>query len=154
MMMDKRGITPLMATLLLISFAVAVGVVVMNFGRAQVESDAQCPVNIGLDFSVVSSEKQVCYDAGKKDLSFTVENGVNTNVDGLVINIIGTKKAETFEINDAQITKAGVYLGHVNYDTSVSGDIRQVKISPKVTLYDSQEVCSDQALVAENVKSC
>lgn len=151
--MDKRGITPLMATLLLISFAVAVGVVVMNFGRAQVESEAECPVNIDLEFSVISGSEQLCYDSGKKVLSFTIENGVNTDINGLVVNVIGTEKAETFEVN-SKIVKAGVHLDHVNYDTSVSGEIRQVKISPKVTLYDSEEVCVDQALVIENVKSC
>lgn len=152
-MMDKKGITPLMATLLLISFAVAVGVVVMNFGRAQVESEAECPVNIGLEFSVISGDDQICYDAGKKDLLFTLENGVNTDVNGLVVNIIGTQKAETFEIN-SEIIKAGVHLGRVNYDSSVSGEIRQVKISPKVTLYDEEEVCVDQALIAENIRPC
>jgi len=151
--MDKKGITPLMATFLLISFAVAVGVVVMNLGRAQVESEAECPVNIGLEFSVISGEDQICYDAGKNDLSFTLENGINTDVNGLVVNIIGAERAETFEIN-SKIIKAGVYLGHVNYDSSVSGEIRQVKISPKVTLYDEEEVCVDQALVVENIKPC
>jgi len=144
----------LMTTLLLVSFAVAVGVVVMNLGRAEVESEAECPVNIELQFSVIGGEEQVCYDEAKKDLSFTVENGINTNVEGLVINIIGAQKAETFEANDARITKAGVYLGHVSYDSSVSGQIRQVKISPKILLYDEEAVCAEQALVAENIQPC
>ncbi|MBU0470359.1 MAG: hypothetical protein KKA62_02640 [Nanoarchaeota archaeon] len=143
-----------MATLLLISFAVALGVVIMNFGRAQVESEAECPVNIGLQLSVVSKIEQVCYNSGENDLFFTVENGVNTEVDGLIVNIIGTEKAETFEMPETRIGKAGVYLGHVSYDQSVSGEIRQVKISPKVKLYEEEEICVDQAIVLEEIKEC
>jgi len=146
---SKKGITPIMATLLLISFAVAVGVVVMNLGRAQVESDAQCAIEIGLKFSEISGQQQLCYE-GSGSLKFTLENGININVKGLVVNVIGTDKAETFELNDAEMTKAGTYLGSVNF----AGQIRQVKITPKVILYDNEEICTEQALVSENIPSC
>ena len=38
----------------------------MNFGQAQVELEAKCPINIGLKLSKISGEKQFCYDADKK----------------------------------------------------------------------------------------
>lgn len=152
--MDKRGISPLIATLLLISFAVALGVVIMSFGRAQVELEAQCPINVGLKLSVVGAEEQLCYDASKKELSFTLENGVNIKVEGLIINIIGTQQAESFELNDAKIGKAGNYLGKVSYDSSASGEIRQIKISPKIIFYDEEQICVDKALVVEKVRGC
>lgn len=152
--LSKEGITPLMIGFLLVSFAVAVGVVVMNLGSAQVEEGAECAVNIGLRFSEISGEEQVCYDAAKKIFSFSVENGVNINVNGIVVNIIGTKKAESFELNEAKMGKAAVYLGRVPYDTAASGEIRQVKISPKIVPYDQEQVCIDQAIVVESVKPC
>ncbi|MBU0457354.1 MAG: hypothetical protein ABH824_04970 [Nanoarchaeota archaeon] len=151
---DKKAITPIMATFLLISFAVALGVVIMNFGRAQVELEAQCPVDIGLKFSVIGGNEEVCYDNTQKDLSFTIENGININVEGLIVNIIGTQKAETFEINEAKMGRAAVYLGHVNYDSSEVGEIRQIKISPKIMLQDEEQVCVDKALIIEEIKSC
>jgi len=146
---NKKAITPIMATLLLISFAVAVGVVVMNLGRAQVESDAQCAIEIGLKFSEIGGQQQLCRD-NNGNLKFTLENGINIKVEGLVINVIGIDKAETFEINDAQMTKAGTYLGNVNFP----GQIRQVKITPKIILYDNEEICTEQALVSENILPC
>ena len=150
----KKAVTPLMITFLLISFAVAVGVVVMNFGSAQVEAGAECAVDIGLKFSIISGAEQVCYDAAKKDFSFTLENGANTAVSGLVVNVIGKTKAESAELNEAKISKAGVYLGHITYDSSVSGEIRQLKISPKITHFDTELVCTEQAIVLEKVKAC
>lgn len=152
--LSREGITPLMIGFLCVSFAVAVGVVVMNLGRAEVEAAAECGIEIGLRFSEIGGEEQVCYDAAKKIFSFTVENGININVNGIVVNIIGTQKAESFELNDAKMGKAAVYLGRVPYDSAASGEIRQVKISPKIIPYDQEEICIDQAFVVEDVKPC
>lgn len=154
MIFNKKGITPLMATFLLISFAVALGVTIMNLGSAEVEDAAQCPIEVGLKFSNIGGEEQVCYDAASKTLKFTLENGVNIKVEGLIVNVIGEVKADSFELNDAKVIKAGSYLGQVGYDSALSGAIRQVKISPKVVLYDVEQICTEQALVKEGVREC
>jgi len=151
--MNKKGISPLIATFLLISFAVALGVVIMSFGRAQVELEAECPINIGLKVSNIGGEDQFCYDTNSKEIKFTLENGVNVKVEGLVFNVIGTQQAESYEIN-TEIIKAGTYLGKMQYDSSTSGDIRQVKISPKINLYDEEQICTDKALIIEEIRSC
>ena len=151
--MNKRGISPLIATLLLISFAVALGIVIMSFGRAQVELEAQCPINVGLKISNIGGEDQFCYSAATKEIKFTLENGVNIKVEGLIFNVIGANQAESSEVN-APIIKAGTYLGKVKYDASTSGEIRQVKITPKVNLYDEEQICTDKAVVVETVRAC
>ncbi len=152
--MDKRAIAPLVATLLLISFAVSIGVVVMNFGRAQVELQAQCAIDVNMKLSEIGGKKQVCLDSAKNDIAFTIENGVNINVEGLLINIIGSQKAETSELNDAKITKSGIYLGHVNYDKDTAGEIRQIRFTPKVILHDTPEICTEKSLIIEEVSAC
>jgi len=151
-MMNKRGIAPLVATLLLISFAIAIGVVVMNFGQAQIELEAKCPINIGLKLS--KEEAPLCYDANKKELTFNIENGVNINVEGLVVNVIGSQQAQSFELNDARITKAGLYPGKISYDSSTGGELRQIKITPKIVLHDNEEICTDKALIIEEINPC
>ena len=108
--MNKRGIAPLVATLLLISFAISLGVVIMNFGRAQVELEAQCAIDIGLRLAEIGGKEDICFNQGKSEIRFTIENGVNIDVEGLIVNIIGTEKADTFELNDAKMSKAGNYL--------------------------------------------
>ena len=143
-----------MATFLLISFAIAVGVVVMNFGRAQVEQQAECAIDINLKFSKISNQDQICYDASKKDIAFTIENGINIKVEGIIINTIGSQKADSLELNDAKIGKAGVYLGHMKYDKAISGDMKQLKITPKVMMYDQEQICTEKALVVENLRAC
>ena len=150
----KEGVTPLMITMLLLSLAVAVGVVVMNFGRAQVEEKAQCAIEIGVHLASIGGQDQLCYDATKKVLTYTVENGLNIKMEGLIVNVIGTAQAETFEVNDAKMPKAGTYVGKVTFDAATGGQIRQVKITPKIVLYDVEQICGEQAVVVEQVRNC
>lgn len=143
-----------MATLLLVSFAVALGVVIMNFGRAQVETEAQCTINIGLTFSTVGGEEQFCLDRPNNQLFFIVENGVNIKIEGLVINIIGANKALTHELEDAKIEKAGTFMRYVPYNINDIGELRQIKIIPKVLMYEEKLICQEKAIVLEKVRDC
>jgi len=152
--LKKKGITPLIATFLLISFAVALGVVIMNFGRAQVEEEAECSINVGLKFSQIGGEEQFCLDRTKNELFLIVENGVNIKVEGLVVNIIGTKSALTHELADAVIDKAGTYMKRVSYDVTQVGELRQIKIVPKVKMYEEVLICQEKAIILEKVKDC
>ena len=152
--MNKRGIAPLVATLLLISFAVALGIVIMNFGQAQVELEAQCPIEIGLHLSEIGGQKVACYNVATQQIMFTIENGVNINIEGSIINVIGTLKAESTELNNAKIGKAGTYMGSVAYNFASGGAIRQVKITPKIKLYDKEQICVEKALIVENIRNC
>lgn len=152
--MNRKGITAIMATLLLISFAVALGVVIMNFAGAQVEQEAQCTIDVGLKFSKIGGEEQFCFDGSKNQLFFTIENGVNIKVEGLVINIIGTQNVLSYDLSDAKIGKAGTYLKTVPYDPTQLGKLRQIKIVPKVNMYDEELICQDKAIVLEKVRDC
>lgn len=153
MVWGTRGITPLMASVLLVSFAVAVAVVVMNIGRAQVEEAATCAVDIEMQFVDISGLQDICYDGGKKQLKFTVQNGININVEGLIVNVIGEQQAETFELA-AFMGRAGTYVGTLPFDKAVAGAIRQVRITPKIAPVDEEVICPEQALVVEKVRFC
>ena len=150
----KRAITPLMATFLLVTFAVAIGVVIMNLGSAQIEETAECPLDIGMKLATIGGKEQLCYDAVQKTLSFTIENGVNANVEGAVASVIGEEKAETIELHDVKMGRAGNYVGKVAFDNTVGGAIRQVKISPQLSLKGEVQICPEQAVVVEKVENC
>jgi flagellin-like protein len=146
LMNDKKAISPLIATLLLLSFAISIAVVFMNFGRAQVELEAECPVKIGL------AEKKICLSGNQ--ISLSVSNGINIDINGLIVNVIGTSKADTFELNNALISKGGIFTGSLPYQVANSGVIRQIKISPKITLYDQEQICIKKAIVKEDIPNC
>ncbi len=152
--LSKKAITIIMGSVLLISFAVAAGSVFMQLGSAQVEEEAECAVDINLKLAVLGGKDQLCYSAPEKKIQFTVENGKNMKVEGLLINTLGTKKALTSELNDAKITKAGMYIGSIPYDQTIAGPLQQIKIIPKINLYDEEQICTEKALVIEKVAAC
>ena len=152
--MNNRGVSPVVATLLLISFAVALGIGIMTLGRAQVEQEAQCAIDVNLKLATINDSSQICYNSEEKIIQFTIENGDNIKVQGLVVNVIGTEKAETFEINDAVIEKTGSYVGIIPYDNEVAGEIRQIKITPGVNLFDEELICTEKSLTLEEIELC
>lgn len=142
---NKKAITPLMASLLLLSFSVALGVFFMNLGRAQIEASAVCPIKIGL------TSKQFCLSSNQ--VNFQVQNGLTTGVKGLIVNVIGTEKAETFELDNIDLAKGGIYSGQIVIGKEV-GSVRQVKVSPKIILYDHEEICIEKAVISESLGNC
>ena len=61
--------------------------------------------------------------------------------------------AETFEIK-VNIAKNGEYIDTIKYDSTTSGKIRKVKITPKAIINDEKLICAEKALVIEDVKDC
>jgi TRAP-type uncharacterized transport system fused permease subunit len=142
--MKKTAIGPLVATMLLLSFAVAVAVVVMNFGRAEVELQSECPIDINMQ--LVGNN---CYDTVQQGFNFAVENGLNIRVEGLIVSIIG-ETAETFDLDQAVVRLADTYSGRIGF----SPGIRQVKITPRVLLRGEPQICPEKALILDNIVNC
>ena len=154
--MNKKAVSPLIATLLLIFAAVVLGVLVMNWGRAQVEAGAKCSVVTDMKFIEIGGVDQICYSAAEKGfIEFTVENGVNVDIEKLHFRVIGSKKVYATELTGV-IEKAGALKQTVPYNGRLFGEVKQVKITPKIILYpgDPAILCEEQAIVAEKVRKC
>ena len=154
MLRSKKGIIPLVATLLLIALAVILGAVVLNFSQAQLEVTARCSVDIGLKMVNLNNKPQVCFDRATNQLFAIVENGPQLPIVGLRLRIIGEKEIFVQDIPESGMDKDGVLLKYVAYDPNSYGEIKQVRFTPKVSLYDEEVVCSEQALTLEPIRDC
>jgi uncharacterized membrane protein YwzB len=153
-MLGKRGIAPLLATVLLIVLAVGLGVVVMNFGRAQIEIAAQCSVDIGLDSVELNGKEQVCFDRDNNRLFFIVENGAQIDIESLRLRVIGEQAILAQDVDSSFIAKENSLLKYVGYDTSKYGEARQIRLTPRVTLYDEVITCKEQSVEFEEIRDC
>jgi len=171
MLKGKRGVSPLIATVLLIAFTVALGAVVMNWGRSYVEETAafsrekstteiKCSTDVRLEFLKIRGINQVCYNETTTGvLNFTIENTGTLDIYGLQVNIIGDLSINTTEINleNNTIKRAQIYKGNVSYPISGTDDvgtIQQVKIVPKTKIEGNIIACPTNALIEEDVKKC
>lgn len=154
----KKAVSPLVATVLLLVVAIIVGVLVMSWGRAQLEEASECTIDVGLIFVELNQEPQVCYSGGGAEgiITFIVENGARTSVEGLQLRIIGTKNIYTTDLPDSYIDRGYSLMKTIPYDFNLFGDIRQLRIVPKVRLQPGQEqiVCVEQALTIEKIGRC
>ena len=153
----KRGISPIVSTVILLVIAVGLGVIAMNWGRAYLETSATCAIDTGMDIVKVNNIPQICIMTGENGyIKMLVENGPNINIEKLQLRAIGTKQINTTELENSTITVGGSYLGIVPYNSLLFGDIRQIKITPEILVYENEPpiICPEQGLIIENLGAC
>ena len=156
---NKRGVSPLIATILLISFAVALGSVVLNLGR---NLDIAKPGDIcaGIIMNIRNiGESQVCYSGQGQNtyINFIIDNDGSANIDGLGIWITGEKGTKLLDFNDFLIEKGElreVKDKSINYDSNAYGTIKQIQFFPKIKDVDSMELCARNSVKVSNIKAC
>ena len=155
---NKKAISPLLSTVILIFAAIAIGVIVMNWGRAALEESAKCSVNTQVKFVELNKEPQICYAGSGKNgmIHFILENGPSVDISKLHFRIIGEKGVFTKELPESSIEIGSSIIKDVPYDFDTFGDIKQIKISPMVVLFPNEPplLCTDQALVMEKLDKC
>jgi flagellin-like protein len=159
---NKKGISPLIATLLLIMFAIALGTVVMNWGKAYIEDKAEFVGSYaatgdcsGVGFSIVtiSGELQLCYDANTKSIEFILENGAGEDIENMQARVIGSAGIFTEENILPQPLKK-THTIKLSFTPGNIGDIKQFKLTPLIKLNGDSLFCQSQALVQEIVRQC
>lgn len=154
----KKGVSPLIASILLISFAVAIGTTIMSFGstfyeekRMISEPEMKCRY-VELELNEVDQKPQICFDQEERNLEFFITNKANIDIESLVVWIIGR---EVF-IADVEEKMAPGYLlkKRLNFDQTTYGLLKQVQFIPKVKHNEVQVTCSDKKLVVEGIGSC
>jgi len=145
---NKRGISPLIATILLIAFSVALGVLVLNLGK-----------NLGMDvgFAIMdlSGKKQICFfdRAENSALEFTIKNGDMMEITDLQISLIGTDDIlNKDDLLAEPIQKAEVKRIMVMYDSTQSGSLRKVVITPNIIRNGERTLGT--SLEVENIQPC
>ena len=134
--LNKRGVSPLIATVLLISFTVALGSVVLQWGKNLPDLSKPGDVCSGVSMKLRSiSDVDVCYSGSGQNsyINFIIDNDGKVDIDGLQIHIIGEKGRETFYFNDFSIKKENLLNikdNSVKYDSNTNGNLIEVEFNP------------------------
>ena len=101
--LNKKAVSPLIATVLLIAFAIALGAIVMNWGKTWVEEEMEsgqeefyaskeCDRDIQLGIKSIGNRPQLCYSysSGNLTIEFMVSNGGPRTIGGLRVIAYGT----------------------------------------------------------------
>ena len=156
---SKKGVSPLIATVLLIAFAVALGSVVMNWGlNLNLGKSADMCRNVEIKIRNIDVA-EVCFGGFGPSgyVNFIIDNTGTIDISGLAIWIVGDKGTKLFDLDNILIAKGSLYDKkdkEVTYDFSAFGNIKQVQFIPKVRSGQSTEICPRNAIRADKIGVC
>ncbi len=170
---SRKAVSPLIATVLLIAFAVALGAVVMNWGRGYVEDTANiarersdtevtCASEVDVDIVEIDSVPQICYNASftldNTSVEFIAENKQSRDVEWIQVRLIGTatRVPLTMDLSTqaSNLTTNQAKLMNISFETATFGTPQQIKLTPYIKVGASEVACPSSAETATNIKPC
>ncbi|MEM4282464.1 MAG: hypothetical protein QXU88_00620 [Candidatus Woesearchaeota archaeon] len=159
----KLGLSPLIATVLLVTFAIALGAVVMSWGEEFVEQKAEFVIGAqelgagcavaALGVITIKGVPQACYTADS--IVIFVENGPSLGLDNILARVVGREGIVQKEILEQPLKPFGAIK--TSFDFGEIGTPLQLKLIPKIrtgkgiadTIY-----CGDKAIIIEPLEAC
>jgi len=159
---NQRGITPLVATVLLVAFSVGLGALVMSWGEEYIAEKAEfaqgtpevkntCDL-AKIDIIKIAGQPQVCI--GPLGIQVFIDNGPDIDLVGVHARIAGRSGIDVQEnILAAPLLKANAARAYINYKPNI-GELLQVKLTPKILENNQVAVCSQNAVTLERIPNC
>ncbi|MBW2964454.1 hypothetical protein KY363_03255 [Candidatus Woesearchaeota archaeon] len=168
---SRKGLSPLIAAVLLIVVVVGIGAVVTGIVRNYVTenkqtitekaSDMKCGVEVSLNVPTVNDQLLVCNGSSYVDV--TLENTGSAAIDDIQLKVFG---ASGFAANDTAWT-SNTTLGTTSfasgdtqqlrlYYAGTIGELQQIKIVPRVKVVGRSDkaYCTDAALTFSDFVGC
>jgi len=155
----RRGVSPLIATVLLIAFAVALGSVVLNWGlNLNFGKNSDRCRNVELRIRNIDGT-DICFGGFGQNgyLNFILDNTGSTDINGLTVWVIGDKGTRLFDVDNILIKKGSLYEKkdkEVTYDFITYGNIKQAQFIPKIRTDQTLDICSRSSIKAEKIGVC
>ena len=151
--MPKKAVSPLIATVLVIGFAIALSGIMMTWGTSFVKDiqerseksslkDIACTRDVGLNIKSATV-------LGNK-IKLVIENLGQMDIDKLNILLVGSDGGDNIEIGSG-ISAGGIQSFSVALDPNKIGTFEQVEAMPSVTFEGEQIACKDAVDKEENL---
>lgn len=153
---SRRAVSPLVATVILIAFAVALGAVILNWSVAPIENQVEkisiCD-EVALKWYVLDGKDDVCYNT--TTIKFTVENGPLYDVNDLKLIVIGVNEIFKRDTTRLGLRKGDIKKAEIQYDMAKYGNIREIRVIPLLKTDDETIVCpADVGVKKSNPELC
>ncbi|PIN69120.1 hypothetical protein COV93_06750 [Candidatus Woesearchaeota archaeon CG11_big_fil_rev_8_21_14_0_20_43_8] len=161
-----KGVSPMIATVLLIFFAMALGAVIMNWGssysklqedieKKQEEAKIKCEKFVAIEMANETAT-DLCVIQTKKTLKMKLINKGSITIDGIRAVMIG-KDYETdfFDLEGIALTANEARQFSQEFDQERLGRISTLEITPKISMNIEGKLYScSQTLEVKDIKFC
>lgn len=158
---SRKGLTPLVATILLVMFSVGLGALVMSWGEEYIEEKAEfvqgtAEVRSGCDLAKIdviriSGTAQACVSA--RGLELWIDNGPDIELYNIQARIVGNDVQVVEDILSQPLLKANAARTIVPLQPGIQ-PVRQVKLTPKIWTGNNVAICAQGATTLERLPSC
>lgn len=149
--MKKKAMSPLFSTIILIGFAIALGGIVMSWGRegyAPAKQDAGCG-QTSLSLVGYGETRGIC--SKENIIYFTVQNNGETVLEGIKVSLLGDKEIYTTMI-EKQIGIADIVKLELEHPDI--GKIEKIIFTPAFIESGEESLCPKNGFSVENVGEC
>src|SRR3989344_1176127 len=150
--LNKKAVSPLIATVLLMAFAVALGAIVMTWGKNYVtqttnldEPNKQiaCSYQVRGELITPPGKNAVCAPTTNK-LTFIFRNGPSMDVQKLKVTAINDQNMVFNGNQTILIGKADIKNVDIQFSSDTNfGNLRQVIINPVIEYNGQEVICTD-----------
>lgn len=163
----KKAIAPLIATVILVGFAVALAALVIDWHAGYLEETQEtakegssrkisCSLLLNFNIATVHGEQQLCYNNETEKIEVSVDNGDDVTIDEVYIRLLNNE-SEGFgpdrlqDISEQNITlgEGQVKKGFYNYSEEDNGTIEEVTIFPALLIDDVIKLCGESSVTVE-----
>ena len=146
----KRGMSPLLSTLMLMGFAIALGGVVMSWGKAgfTTERPLDC-TQTRIEAVSYGSNKGVCSKG--EALELTIQNNGEIDIDGVKVSLLGENNIYSWTISNKVMVADIAKLDLQHPDI---GKINKVVVIPKFVYNDNERLCPNNGFSIEDIGEC
>ncbi len=155
---SKKGVSPLIATILLIAFAVALGSVVLNWGLNLDlgKSPDKCR-NVEIKVRNIDGS-EICFGGVGQNgyINFIIDNVGEKDISGIAIWIIGDKGTRLFDLDDILIKRSALFEKKdksITYDFTAYGNLKKVQFIPKIKS-DAIDICTKNSIEVTKLGAC
>lgn len=168
LMKNRKGISPLLATIFLIAFAVSLAVVIVNIASFEVQpivnetevSEQEACRGVSIEFVVVDIP-YVCYEQYSEEegaINFILENDGSKSISGLRVTVLGETGSfnRRFDLNESWLPLALLDRRHsgIDYNFKEYGEPLKVTFVPVVSYKGESFDCISASRELENPLEC
>lgn len=148
--MKKRGVSQLIATILLIGFIIALVALVIIWGRHYIEERTEKEGAVSQEKFSCSTDVEITVNdvsyAGS-NMDVTVENLKESVIGSFIVRVSGTSGTDPVDVYET-LGKLSVKTLSFEFDESTVGVVEKVDVIPQLEVADGVYVpCSDQHVV-------
>ena len=142
---NRKAMSPLIATVILIAFAVGIGAMIMNWTTTINYSSCQ---DISIRPVTIGGREAICYTPDKIKIAISVDEG---EIKGLKVTLIDKNLNIVNRIIEKKAVKGDIIQETIKYKIR---NETKVEIRPIIEKMNKDEICTDEIVSIDPIRPC